>query len=74
MSKLKEVLSKLAKDYQENIQRQIVIEKLKSSGNLRNSIQSELTKDGFTITSNAINAYLLGDKGYDYLRIKVGRE
>lgn len=64
MSRLKEVLSKLAKDYQENIQRQIVIEKLKSSGNLRNSIQSELTKDGFTITSNAINAYLLGDKGY----------
>ena len=66
MSRLKEVLSKLAKDYQENIQRQIVIEKLKSSGNLRSSIQSELTKDGFTITSNAINAYLLGDKGYDY--------
>lgn len=64
MSKLKETLSKLAKEYQEKIQRQIVIEKLKSSGGLRDSIKSELTDNGFEITSYAINAYLLGDKGY----------
>ena len=66
MSRLKETLSKLAKEYQEKIQRQIAIEKLKSSGNLKDSIKSELTEDGFSITSDAINAYLLGDKGYDY--------
>ncbi len=64
MSKLKEALSKLSKEYQEKIQRQIVIEKLKSSGNLKESIKVQLNDDGFSITSDAINAYLLGNKGY----------
>lgn len=64
MGKLTETLSKLSKDYVLAIQRQILVEKLNASGELRDSIKAELTKDGFTISSDAVNAYLLGDKGY----------
>jgi len=64
MGKLKETLSKLAKDYKEKIQRQISIEKLTASGKLKDSIRLELNEQGFSITSDAVNAYLLTDKGY----------
>lgn len=64
MGKLSKVLSDLAKDYEQKIKRQILIEKLNASGDLRNSIKTELDSQGFTISSDAINAYLLGDKGY----------
>lgn len=74
MGKLKDTLSKLAKEYQQKIQRQIVIEKLNASGELRDSIKSELTKDGFTISSDAVNAYLLGDKGYRPKRTSTRQE
>jgi hypothetical protein len=64
MSKLSEVLAKMSKDYLDAIKRQIVIEKLNASGDLVRSIREEVTSDGFSISSEAVNAYLLTDKGY----------
>lgn len=64
MSKLSEVLAKMSKEYLDAIKRQILVEKLNASGELARSIREELTADGFTISSDAINAYLLTDKGY----------
>ena len=64
MGKLKEVLSDLAKDYKEAIQRLIVQEELVDKGDLKNSIRFEVTDTGFSITSDKKYAHLLGSNGY----------
>lgn len=64
MSKLKDTLSKLAKEYQESIQSEIQKEDLVSKGDLKNSITYEMTKDGFIIKSDEKYAYILGSNGY----------
>ena len=64
MGKLKEVLSDLAKDYKEAIQRLIVQEELVDKGDLKNSIRFEVTDNGFSITSDEKYAHLLGSNGY----------
>ena len=64
MGKLKEVLSDLAKDYKEAIQRLIVQEELVDKGDLKNSIRFEVTDTGFSITSDKKYANLLGSNGY----------
>ena len=64
MGKLKEVLSDLAKDYKEAIQRLIIQEELVDKGDLKNSIKFEVTDNGFSITSDEKYAYILGSNGY----------
>ena len=64
MSKLKDTLSNLAKEYQESIQSEIQKEDLVSKGDLKNSITYEMTKDGFIIKSDEKYAYVLGSNGY----------
>ena len=64
MGKLKEVLSDLAKDYKEAIQRLIIQEELVDKGDLKNSIRFEVTDNGFSITSDEKYAHLLGSNGY----------
>lgn len=64
MSKLKEALSNLAKEYKEEIQRRIVEEDLVDKGNLKNSIRFEMTDDGFSLLSDEKYAYILGANGY----------
>lgn len=64
MGKLKETLRNLAKEYQTEIQRLIVREKLIDKGNLKESIKYELTDDGFNIESDEKYAYILGSNGY----------
>lgn len=64
MGKLKETLRNLAKEYQTEIQRLIVEEKLVDRGSLKNSIKYDVSDDGFSIKSDEKHAYLLGSSGY----------
>lgn len=64
MGKLKETLKNLAKEYQTEIQRLIVQEKLVDKGDLKNSIKYKVTEDGFSIESDEKHAYILGSNGY----------
>jgi hypothetical protein len=64
MSRLKETLSKLAKEYQERIQRSIQDEDLTATGSLKKSIRVEEQEDGFSILSDEKYANLLGNFGY----------
>lgn len=64
MGILKESLSKLAKMYQDEIQRRIIQEDLVDKGGLRDSITHNVTNDGFSISSDKNYAYLLGANGY----------
>ena len=64
MSKLKEALSNLAKEYKEEIQRRIVEEDLVDKGDLKNSIRYKMNEDGFSLISDEKYAYILGSNGY----------
>ena len=64
MGKLKEALQNLAKEYQTEIQRLIVQEKLVDKGDLKNSIKYKVSDDGFNIESDEKYAYILGSNGY----------
>ena len=64
MGKLTKAIADLAKEYEERLKRQILIEKLNASGKLRESISAKASEKGFEITSDEVYAYLLGEKGY----------
>ena len=61
---LKRTLTDLAKEYQDNIQRRIAQEELVATGALKNSINTEVVEDGFSITSDKKYSHLLGNFGY----------
>lgn len=64
MSKLKEALSNLAREYKEEIQRRIVQEDLVDKGDLERSIRDEVSDNGFSLISDEKYAYILGSNGY----------
>ena len=64
MAKLKEALGKLAEDYKKEFEREIVAKEMVASGKLKKSLQVKLEKEGFSISSDEIHSYLLGDRGY----------
>jgi len=64
MSKLKEALSRLSKDYKEEIEKQIIAKEMVASGKLKNSLRVRLEDNGFSISSDELHSYLLGSEGY----------
>lgn len=64
MSKLKETLKKLSQIYKEEVVKGIVAKDMVASGKLKNSIQTELQENGFSLSSDEIYGYLLGDDGF----------
>lgn len=64
MSKLKEGLKLLAEEYRQEMIRQVIAKDMVASGKLKNSIRVELIDNGFSISSDEIHSYLLGEDGY----------
>ena len=64
MSKLKETLKTLSQIYKEELVKGIVAKDMVASGKLKNSIQVELQENGFSLSSDEIYGYLLGEDGF----------